>query len=312
MTTSPSTLPPPAPESAPAAHRHDKNLAHHFDTPLQQFDAGKLGIWLFLTTEILLFSGMFCAYAVYRHNHPEVFEYADHWLNPTLGGLNTLVLIFSSFTMAWAVRAAQLGQQKLLVRLLTITLLCGVVFLGVKFVEYKDKWQHATLPGAFYDPKHAPGGGHHAAAGSAGEGVTSAPASTPAPGTSPASASAAKLTLVLPPLPMVGPDAALQNQSQIPPAAIGPRGVAANVTEPLELPGEPANVQVFFGIYFVMTGLHALHVIAGMAVIAWILRRSIRGDFGPEFFNPVDFTGLYWHLVDLIWIFLFPLLYLIH
>ena len=71
-------------------------------------------------------------------------------------------------------------------------------------------------------------------------------------------------------------------------------------------------MQIFFGIYFTMTGLHALHVLAGMSVISWILVRSIRGQFGPAYFTPVDLTGLYWHLVDLIWIYLFPLLYLIH
>ena len=122
------------------AHEHPKFLAHHFETPLQQFEAGKLGLWLFLTTEILLFSGMFCAYSVYRHNHPEIFEYAHLWLDKILGGINTLVLIFSSFTMAWAVRAAQLGQRKLLIVLLSITLFCGfVIFLGIKFVEYKSQ-----------------------------------------------------------------------------------------------------------------------------------------------------------------------------
>src|SRR5664279_2075427 len=83
-------------------HEHPKFLAHHFETPVQQFDAGKLGVWLFLTTEILLFSGLFCAYSVYRANHPEVFAYAHLYLDKNLGALNTIVLIFSSLTMAWA------------------------------------------------------------------------------------------------------------------------------------------------------------------------------------------------------------------
>ena len=98
-------------ETAEDAHEHPKFLAHHFDTPEQQFDSGKLGVWLFLTTEILLFSGLFCAYAVYRANHPEVFIWAHAYLDKTLGALNTIVLIFSSFTMAWAVRAAQMGTK---------------------------------------------------------------------------------------------------------------------------------------------------------------------------------------------------------
>src|SRR3954465_1359092 len=92
------------------AHPHPKFLAHHFDPPLQQFESGKLGVWLFLTTEILLFSGLFCAYSIYRALHPEIFGFAHEYLNKWYGALNTIVLIFSSFTMAWAVRASQLGE----------------------------------------------------------------------------------------------------------------------------------------------------------------------------------------------------------
>src|SRR4051812_44532832 len=104
---------------------HPKFLAHHFETPQQQFDSGKLGVWLFLTTEILLFSGLFCAYAVYRANHPEIYAYAHLYLNKWYGALNTIVLIFSSFTMAWAVRASQTGQRSLCLKLLWITIACG-------------------------------------------------------------------------------------------------------------------------------------------------------------------------------------------
>lgn len=304
--------------TAPAEHEHehDKNLAHHFETPLQQFEAGKLGLWLFLTTEILLFSGMFCAYAVYRHNHPEIFEYAHLWLNKILGGINTLVLIFSSFTMAWAVRAAQLGQRKLLVALLSITLLCGFGFMGIKFVEYKAKFEHHTLWGERYNPHEPPVEGvTHKGTGaeSASPHEGSAPAAPAPPAASPNAAPAgAPGTDAAAALP-VGPDGYIQLHTEIKPTAEGPQGVDPSSHHAGETLGpEPANVQIFFGIYFVMTGLHGLHVLAGMVVIFWILLRAIRGDFGPHYFNPVDFTGLYWHLVDLIWIFLFPLLYLIH
>ena len=103
------------PHARMRARRIRRILAHHFDTPQQQFESGKLGMWLFLATEILLFGGLFCAYAVYRANHPEIFIYAHQFLDKTLGGINTIVLICSSLTMAWAVRAAQLGQRRLLV-----------------------------------------------------------------------------------------------------------------------------------------------------------------------------------------------------
>jgi len=255
------------------SHEHSPHLQHHFDTPEQQFDAGKLGIWLFLATEILLFGGLFCAYAIYRANHPEIFHYAHQFLDKILGGTNTVILLCSSLTMAWAVRASQLGQRKLLIVLLSLTLLGGFGFMGIKYVEYKQKWAHGLLPGTHFAPHEE------------GEG-------TPAP----AAAASAPLTT-------------------IPSAATGPSGTVRHETA--SEPGDashgkrPSNVQIFFGIYFLMTGLHGLHVLAGMGAIAWILVRSIKGHFGPEYFTPVDFVGLYWHLVDLIWIFLFPLLYLI-
>jgi cytochrome c oxidase subunit III len=272
---------------------HPGRLAHQYETPGQQYDSGKLGIWLFLTTEILLFAGLFCAYAVYRANHPDIFVYAHLYLSKSLGALNTMVLIFSSFTMASAVRAAQVGSRRWLVALLAITLACGFVFLGVKFIEYKDKWEEGLLTGAHYRPEAPP------------PGAVTNPRSTVAPDTKPRS-------LVAP------PDPTAQHKSSIAPAATGPAGISPQwlTKKPLYadrtwVGPEPNNVQTFFGIYFAMTGLHGVHVIAGMAVIAWILRRSIRGEFGPHYFSPVDFTGLYWHVVDLIWIFLFPLLYLI-
>ncbi len=230
-----------------------KDLAHHFDTPRQQFNAGKIGMWIFLVTEILLFSGLFCAYVVYRGNHPEIFVYAHQYLDKNLGALNTAVLIFSSLTMAWAVRAAQLEQQRALVVLLSITLLCGFVFLGVKSIEYQHKWHEGLLWASRYNPQSHEGQGHETHAG----------------------------------------------------------GDAAEVTAG-DHDEAPKNVGLFFSIYFLMTGLHGIHVIAGMIAIGWVLNRARKGHFHRNYFGPVDYVGLYWHLVDLIWIYLFPLLYLIH
>jgi cytochrome c oxidase subunit 3 len=241
----------------PEAHgEHPAFLAHHFETPEQQFSTGKLGMWVFLLTEILLFSGLFCAYAVYRANHPEIFEYAHQYLSKTLGAINTGVLITSSLTMAWAVRSAQLGQRRRLVVLLALTLLGGCGFLGIKYAEYRNKWEEGLLWARQYKP------------------VEHAETAEPAEPAEPADGHATK-------------EAAKHAQA-------------------------PRHVGIFFSIYFVMTGLHGLHVIAGMGAIGWVLARSIRGDFSPLYFGPVDYVGLYWHLVDLVWIFLFPLLYLIH
>lgn len=296
----------------PDHEHHDPNLAHHFETPEQQFDSGKLGIWLFLTTEILLFSGLFCAYAVYRANHPEIFQFAHLYLDKIMGAINTVVLIFSSFTMAWAVRAAQLGQKKLLVRLLIITLLCGVAFMGIKSKEYYDKYKHGTLWGPLYNPHELPGAEHSATEHAEHHDAAAPEAHAAAPAAAPAPAAAANQA----PRDARG---LLHEQSTVPPAPVGPTGVnpdwqSKNDAHHAGWQGpEPANVQTFFGIYFVMTGLHGLHVLAGMGVIFfYCLLPAMKGKFGPSYFNPVDFCGLYWHLVDLVWIFLFPLLYLIH
>ena len=258
---------------------HPEHLAHHFDTAEQQFESGKLGMWIFLATEILLFGGLFCAYAVYRSNHPEIFAYAHRFLDTTLGAVNTAVLICSSFTMAWAVRCAQLGRKRALVRLLAATIALAACFLGIKYIEYQHKWKEGLLWGKYFRA-------------SLEQPATPGKASpTPAP------------------TPAFNPD----ERSLIPPAAQGPSGLA-KPGQPAVLGGSagpPKDVQVFFAVYFTMTGLHGIHVIAGMIVLTLMLLRATKGEFGPTYFTPVDLAGLYWHLVDLIWIFLFPLLYLI-
>jgi cytochrome c oxidase subunit III len=220
-------------------------------------------MWLFLVTEVLLFGGLFCAYAVYRANHPEIFLFAHTLLDKTLGAINTCVLLFSSFTMAWSVRAAMLGQRRLLIGLLAVTLLCGFGFLGIKGIEYEHKWKHGLLWGEKFDYAQL----HYPAQGAQGQHEVA--------------------------------DGLDQSALKLDAHGHPPQMI-------------PRNVHIFFGIYFVMTGLHGLHVIAGMVMIGWLLRRAIRGDFGTKNYVAVDLGGLYWHLVDLIWIFLFPLLYLIH
>jgi len=295
----------------PSGHEHPAHLAHHFESSEQQFDSGKLGIWLFLTTEVLLFAGLFCAYAACRAHNYDVLRYAHHYLSVPLGALNTAVLIFSSFTMAWAVRCSQLGKTKSLCILLTITLLCGLVFLCVKFVEYQAKFRERLLPGTNYRPTEGPPGSDIPEVQAIAAETKTTTASVAMPPASTATAAAPK-------------DSAVIEHSQITPAPAGAPGISKQwlesekaesekktIVEPSWVGPEPDNVQLFFGIYFAMTGLHGLHVIAGMGAIFWVLMKARRGEFGPDYFEPVDFVGLYWHLVDLVWIFLFPLLYLI-
>lgn len=216
----------------PADHAHaghHPKLAHHFHDMEQQHESLKLGVWLFLLTEILLFGGLFCAYAVYRWLHPETFYEVHKFLDVKMGAINTIVLITSSVTIALAIRAVQRNKQDQAVLLLIITLLCALGFLIIKYFEYTHKFHDGLLPGKFFSNTEVLG------------------------------------------------------------------------TDP----------QVFFSIYFGMTGLHGLHVIFGMIFIGFLLYQTMNGVYSSEYYTPVEMGGLYWHLVDLIWIYLFPLLYLI-
>lgn len=370
-------------------HEHPSFLAHHFETPEQQYDSGKLGMWLFLITEILFFSGLFCAYAIYRSLRPEVYSFCSQFLNTELGAINTGVLLFSSLTMAWAVRAAQLEQHKTTVAMLASTLSCAMIFLGVKAVEYSHKWELGLLPAGMYsyDPTapHHEGLSHYlvwisvvpaillvglilllgyskivgnqflakcsmplvvvaacffvgvglgtflenrashaaehgpVAAGHDHEDAHVAPAEAETVGASEEVVAAE----TSPVLGMLASDAtntgvraelkALQAQDAM---ATGEIVEDYSGVDPFyertEMDVNSNSLAgVFFSIYYCMTGLHAIHIIGGIGVMTWLLVRAVRQDFSSQYFGPVDYVGLYWHIVDLIWIYLFPLLYLI-
>ncbi len=340
---------------------HDAHLAHHFETPRQQFDAGKLGMWLFLVTEILFFSGLFVAYAVYRARHPEVFHDAHQYLDRTLGAVNTIVLLFSSLTMAWGVRCAQLTQRRGLVVCLITTLACASFFLGVKAIEYSHKWDLGLFWAGRYQPL-----AHHAeehglspilvgmcvpallalgvfliwtlAAYLKGQRQTLVVVGGLAL-TAAAFFGGVACAMALPAAvagltgaeheaePHAGANHGSSGKTETagaepaePPAEHGDTGTPAATEPPAAAPGgaagqqpaKPSYAGIFFSIYYAMTGVHALHILAGMIAISWLLVRAVRGDFSSRFFGPVDYVGLYWHLVDLVWIYLFPLLYLIH
>lgn len=232
----------PAPGGAAGTRPRSPFLAVQFDDMDAQLATAKLGIWLFLASEVLFFSGLFVAYAVYRAHHPELFRYASHFLDWRLGAANTVVLVSSSLSAAWSVRAAQLGDRRALLVSLLVTLALAATFMTVKYFEYSHKLHHGVGWGASCHPS-------------------------------------AELLAGLP-------------------AAIRSLPV-------------PAHLGTFFSVYYLMTGLHGLHVLVGMGLFAWLVGRARRGHFGPRYFGPVDAVALYWHLVDMIWIFLFPLFYLI-
>jgi cytochrome c oxidase subunit III len=214
----------------PDAHHHTvPGLAHHFDTLEQQAEATTLGMWVFLVTEVLFFGGLFLVYTVYRSKYPDAFAAASHELVVWAGTLNTAVLITSSLTMALAVNAAQIGNRRLLMLLLAVTMLFGCVFLGIKAFEYYTEFKEHHVPGPNFqfEAEHF------------------------------------------------------------------------------------RHAQIFFSLYFVMTGLHALHMIIGLGIMSVMFWWAYSGVVTREYYSPIEISGLYWHFVDIVWIFLFPLLYLI-
>jgi cytochrome c oxidase subunit III len=204
-------------------------VAHHFEEIEQQREAVRLGMWLFLVTELMLFGALFTAYYTYRLFYSEGFSEGTRHLNLTLGAVNTIILMTSSLTMTFAVRSVQLDNRRLLVMLLVLTIILGCVFLGIKAFEYADKVQHHLVPGSGFR--------------------------------------------------FEGPHA--------------------------------REAHMFYGFYFTMTGIHALHMIGGVVILTVLALQSARGRFSSLYYAPVELTGMYWHFVDVVWIFLFPSLYLI-
>jgi heme/copper-type cytochrome/quinol oxidase subunit 3 len=457
-------------------------IQHHYDDAQHQFDAGKLGIWLFLAQEVLFFSALFVAYILYRHHHTEIYAYAHKYLDTKMGAINTAVLIFSSLTAAWAVRAAQLRQKKLLIACIATTLACACAFLVIKYFEYTHKihehllfgerfdpcissggtplanmnnscpgskstiqWDFnarttqtprgAATEGCFpdvaldlepqrpgvqldckvfevsgattvkdgkatfteksrkeigprcFDPVFGPGGGLSLAPGAEHKDVFPCwkpnhqpgvcrpgwyfrwtcegdKCKAPAGGEGPFQTLSAcneqrggkEGQLKADGTPWVSDcshgkasafvveygDHALRSSNDLriavdcktPPTAAAPADPFAEVgqtpavgksqiaTTPRPTHADekaalyagppPENTSMFFTIYFAMTGLHGVHVLIGVFIFIWLLIRSVKGHFTPDYFGPIDFAALYWHIVDLIWIFLFPLMYLIH
>ncbi len=282
-------------------HSHHPMQQHHFDTMEQQYSSSSFGMWVFLIQEIMFFGGLFVAYLVYRHTYYNAFGEASSTLSIKLGAFNTVVLIMSSLTMALAVNAAQLGRRFLLMLFLVATMVLGTIFLGVKVIEYHDKYTEAHIPGSGADlgiikiqpfcfhatagPPCAADEEEHSAGKAENHSMQQAtPETAPAPGET-LTASAGQQ-----------------------PGEHGDIQAAAGSPRERSMPG----AEIYFSLYFAMTGMHALHMIIGMGLLLWLLWNAYRGLYTAEYFTPVENFGLYWHFVDIIWIYLFPLLYLIN
>jgi cytochrome c oxidase subunit 3 len=226
-------------------------LKHHFEDIEQQRGAERLGMWMFLATEILFFGGIFLAYTIYREKYARDFADISGRLNVLVAGINTLLLLTSSLTMMFAIRAVQLGDRRALMRNLAFTAILGSGFMGFKAYEYAQDYEEGLVPWAsnfgkekVHDPES------HGAA-----------------------------------------DRTLLEQWE-------EKGVS------------PQRVRLFMTFYFVMTGIHGLHLIIGIGCILYLWVRAYLGWLTPDRYVAVEVTSLYWHLVDGIWLFLMPLLYL--
>ena len=223
---------------------------HHFETKEQQREAATFGMWLFLLTEIMFFGGLFFAYLLYRNWYHDAFVVSSNQLSIPLGAANTAILITSGFFMALGVWAAEVQKKSLLVLFLVLTTVFGVAFLGIKAVEYHEKWEKHHIPGSHFDVSE----------------------------------------FINPP--------------------VNPK--TGKLTEKPLAPDMAQKTQVFFFLYFAMTGMHAFHMILGIGLLFWLTWRANRGEFSAGYVAPIENFGLYWHFVDIVWLFLFPLLYLIN
>ncbi len=226
-------------------------LAPQFDNLEQQREAGTLGMWIFLATELMIFGGLFTGYVVYRWAYAVAWAEASSHLIWQLASLNTVVLLTSSFTMALAVYGAQTGKRNVLVGCLALTFLLGLGFLVIKGAEYVIDYHDGLVPLKKTFATHDEHGRE-------------------------------KWTRY-------------RERGQ------------PTVTREEYL----REVRLFYTLYFIMTGLHATHMVIGLGLLAWLIRDARRGRFTPDYHPQVELTGLYWHFVDIVWIFLLPMLYLI-
>lgn len=293
-------------------HYHPPGLQHQFEDMKQQEESVSIGMWAFLVQEIMFFGGLFTVYLVFRSRYPMAFAAGSNHLDAFLGGLNTLVLIVSSLTMALTVYYAQKGNRNMQVILIILTMLFGCVFLGVKAVEYTDKYNHGLVPVSGLNKKIKSENHTEPKAASA---------ERPSTQTELASQEKNSLESPKPEEHHDNPRGEFRWEDEKGKEIVLEAQKGKYLTKYEEIGyftnGEYDNnkftdkVRIFFWIYFVMTGLHALHMIVGLGLMTWLLIMAWRGTYSADYYSPVEISGLYWHFVDIVWIFLFPLLYLL-
>jgi cytochrome c oxidase subunit 3 len=276
-------------------HYHPPGLQHQFENMKQQEESVSIGMWMFLAQEIMFFGGMFTVYLLYRWKFPMAFAAGSNHLDAFLGGLNTLVLIVSSLTMALTVYYAQKGNRMMQVVMIVLTMIFGATFLGVKAIEYTEKYNSGLIPFANWNHKtpqsevkteHS----EHAEGKEAASGEHKYVSSTGV---------------------FEWKDISLAKKAEDEKFLTDWEKVGYYSDGKIDQHKFESKVRIFFWIYFCMTGLHALHMIVGLGLMGWLLWRAWLGSYSAEYYSPVEMSGLDWHFVDIVWIFLFPLLYLL-
>lgn len=277
---------------------HEPGLQHQFEDMGQQEESVSIGMWMFLAQEILFFGGLFTAYLVFRSRYPMAFAAGSNHLDAFWGGLNTIVLIVSSLTMALTVYYAQKGNRTLQVVLIILTMFFGSVFLGVKAIEYTDKYNHGLVPVAGLN-KHIKE--DKSASHAAGQEKPCWEVDHNAP----------PVEHPNPKGEFMWTDCSLVKYAQDKNFLTESEKNGYFSGGQIDINKFRDKVRLFYFIYFVMTGLHALHMIVGLGLMTWLLWTAFKGYYNGDYYMPVEMSGLYWHFVDIVWIFLFPLLYLL-
>ncbi len=271
------------------AHQH---VSHQFEDIEQQNEAYIVGMWTFLVTEIMFFGALFLALTIYRSIHVADFNDAHKHLNVFYGGFNTVVLLTSSFSMVLAVRSAMLASRRGTLFFLGLTLIGAFIFLGVKTIEYKEKWDLHLIPGPTF---------HYESVGAENNGESSAEArQRTSLGAGPGQYHERG--------PIVRSGGDLSNSSV---SSETGANTGANNAETNKKGLAEDGKQLFFCLYFIMTGLHAIHIILGILVMGALWVMYVFRHPAVEDYMTLEMTGLYWHFVDIVWIFLFPILYLV-
>jgi cytochrome c oxidase subunit 3 len=274
---------------------HEPGLQHQFSDMEQQEQSVSLGMWMFLVQEIMFFGGLFTAYLVFRSKYPMAFAAGSNRLDALLGGTNTLVLIVSSLTMALTVYFAQKGNRNLQIIFILLTMLFGATFLGIKAIEYHDKYVEGIVPVTGWNKK------------------VKAPAGASDDETKPCwqEENLEGDKYVNPKGEFIWADCHIAKLAQDENFLTTAEKAGYFSNGELDANKFRDKVRIFFYLYFVMTGLHALHMIVGLALMTWLLWTAFKGYYNADYYMPVEMSGLYWHFVDIVWIFLFPLLYLL-